>query len=65
MTDTAKLIVLYDRMTEEQRRMVDDAASRGVLPTTGMMRRMADLESALAAVDTTIQELTPTAGRKS
>ena len=64
MNDTAKLTILYDRLAEEQRKLVEQAASQGALPTTGGMRHIADLESALAAVETMIADSTPPAAGK-
>lgn len=56
MDSAEKLTTLYDRLVNEQQRLVDAAVEQQVMPTNGMLRYIADLESALTAVSTMIKD---------
>ncbi len=56
MTDHAKLIALYDRLAAEQQRLIEASAKIGILPSTGTLRKISDIEHALSAVDAMIEE---------
>lgn len=57
MDSAEKLTALYDRLVNEQKRLVDAAAEQQVVPTESMLRHIGDLESTLTAVSALIEEV--------
>ena len=53
---SADLRSLLDRLKEAQHTLIDAAARQPGLPSTAIVRRIADLESAIAAVLALIEE---------
>ncbi len=51
-----KLIALRERLADAQRKLLLEAAEANLLPSDNALRRIADLENALAAVDVLITE---------
>ena len=47
----SKLDALLDRLKARQREIIIQAASFHMLPPTGVLRRIAELENAIAAVE--------------
>jgi cold shock protein len=63
MDDTsANLRSLLDRLKGAQHALIEDAARQPGLPSTAVIRRIADLESTIAAVLALIEELRPSSG---
>ena len=57
MDDTsADLQSLLDRLKEAQHGLIEDAARQPGLPSTAIIRRIADLENTIAAVLALIEE---------
>ena len=56
MTDVDKLTSLYERLTAEQHRLLDVAASQQVVPTDNMLRQIAAIESTLTAITTMLED---------
>lgn len=56
MTLEQKLIALRKRLIEAQRGLILQAANAGALPSSNALRQIADLESAIVATDTLIEE---------
>ena len=56
MTLEQKLIALRKRLIEAQRGLILQAANAGALPSLNALRQIADLESAIVATDTLIEE---------
>ncbi|WP_181706401.1 hypothetical protein [Chthonobacter rhizosphaerae] len=52
----AQLIDLSNRLKSAQRAIIDTAALSGAMPTETSLRKISDLEGAIAAVDVLIQE---------
>ena len=60
MDDTsAHLQSLLDRLKGAQHALIEDAARQSGLPSTAIIRRIADLENTIAAVLALIEELRP------
>jgi hypothetical protein len=47
---------LLDRLKERQRDLIMQAAKEGMLPPDGMLKRIAELENAIAAVEAIADE---------
>src|SRR5215207_5278619 len=63
MDDTsAHLESLLDRLKGAQHALIEDAARQPGLPSTAVIRRIADLENTIAAVLALIEELRPSSG---
>ncbi len=63
MDDTsASLRSLLDRLKQAQHALIEDAARQPGLPSTAIIRRIADLENTIAAVLALIEELRPFSG---
>jgi hypothetical protein len=57
MNDTsAPLRSLLDRLKQAQHALIEDAVRQSGLPSTAMIRRIADLENTIAAVLALIEE---------
>ena len=56
MTDLAKLTALYERLTAEQHRLIENAAGQHVVPTNSMLRQIAAIESTLMALTTMLED---------
>ena len=57
MEDTsADLPSLLDRLKQAQHALIEDAARQSGLPSTAVIRRVADLENTIAAVLALIEE---------
>ena len=57
MDDTAAdLQALLDRLKQAQHALIEDAARQPGLPSTAIIRRIAELENAIAAVLALIEE---------
>ena len=52
----SELQALSARLKDAQRRLIEGAAKSGALPADGTLRRLADLEGAINAVDLLIEE---------
>lgn len=52
----SELNELLDRLKSAQRELVINAAQAGILPSDNVLRKIADLESAILAVDNVIHE---------
>src|SRR3954452_21748932 len=66
MDDTsADLRSLLDRLKGAQHALIEDAARQPGLPSTAVIRRIADLENTIAAVLALIEELPPSRARRS
>ena len=59
MTTRAKLIALHARLIAEQRALLLQAAEAGTSPSSGALARTADLEGAILAIETMIEEGVP------
>ncbi|MCX5495309.1 hypothetical protein OSH11_11370 [Kaistia dalseonensis] len=53
-----KLAALRVRLIEAQRKLVDQAAQSGTLPTDSALRKISDLENAIMAVEHMMEEAT-------
>ena len=53
---SADLRSLLDRLTQAQHALIEDAARQLGLPSTAIIRRIAELENAIAAVLALIEE---------
>lgn len=53
----AQLNALSDRLKAAQRAIIDTAAISGAMPTDTAVRKVADLEGMIAAVDVLLQEI--------
>src|SRR5215204_3277599 len=63
MDDTsADLRSLLDRLKGAQHALIEDAARQSGLPSTAVIRRIAELENTIAAVLALIEELRPFSG---
>lgn len=51
-----QLDALLDRLKQAQHTLIDDAAASGMMPSDGTLRKIADLENAIAAVVALIEE---------
>jgi len=51
-----KLIALRERLVEAQHKLLAQAAEGGMLPSDSALRRISDLEGAIAATEVMIQE---------
>ncbi|WP_165937954.1 hypothetical protein [Methylobacterium segetis] len=51
-----KLEALLDRLKAHQRELILEAAERDMLPPDGMLRRIAELENVIAAVEAVADE---------
>ena len=56
MTVERKLIALRKRLVEAQRGLILQAAETETIPTSNALRQIADLESAIVATETMIEE---------
>ena len=57
MADTsADLHALLDRLKQAQHALIEDAARQSGLPSTAMIRRIAELENTITAVMALIEE---------
>ena len=57
MADTsADLHALLDRLKQAQHALIEEAARQSGLPSTAILRRIADLENTIAAVLALIEE---------
>jgi len=54
-----KLIALRERLVEAQHKLLAQAAEGGILPSDSALRRISDLEGAIAATEVMIQEQEP------
>lgn len=54
---------LLERLKDAQRKLIMDAAKIDMLPPDSMLRRVADLENTIAAVEALIEEQAPRRGR--
>ncbi len=54
---------LLDRLKDAQRTLIVEAAKIDMLPPDSMLRRVADLENTIAAVEALIEEQAPRRGR--
>jgi len=54
--DQADLSTLLDRLKTAQRTLLLTAAASGTLPSDGMLRKISELEGAIAATEALIQE---------
>lgn len=54
--DEADLSILLDRLKTAQRTLLLTAAASGTLPSDGMLRKISELEGAIAATEALIQE---------
>ena len=54
--DEADLSNLLDRLKNAQRALLLTAAAGGTLPSDGMLRKISELEGAIAATEALIQE---------
>ena len=52
----SELTDLLDRLKSAQRDLIVTAAQANMMPSEGMVRKIADLEAAIAAVDAVIHE---------
>lgn len=52
----SELADLLDRLKSAQRDLIVTAAQAGIMPSEGVVRKIADLENAIAAVDAVIHE---------
>jgi CspA family cold shock protein len=59
---SADLRSLLDRLKEAQHALIDEAARQPGLPSTAVIRRIAELENTIAAVLALIEELRPFSG---
>jgi len=57
------LETLLDRLKDAQRTLIVEAAKIDMLPPDCMLRRVADLENTIAAVEALIEEQAPRRGR--
>ncbi|GJD74668.1 hypothetical protein CFIICLFH_2902 [Methylobacterium goesingense] len=57
------LEILLDRLKDAQRTLIVEAAKIAMLPPDSMLRRVADLENTIAAVEALIEEQAPRRGR--
>ncbi|MCJ2047976.1 hypothetical protein MKK58_26050 [Methylobacterium sp. J-078] len=57
------LEILLDRLKDAQRALIVQAAKIDMLPPDSMLRRVADLENTIAAVEALIDEQAPRRGR--
>ena len=57
------LEILLDRLKDAQRALIVQAAKIDMLPPDSMLRRVADLENTIAAVEALIDEQAPRCGR--
>ncbi|MET3695228.1 hypothetical protein [Methylobacterium goesingense] len=55
--------ILLDRLKDAQRTLIVEAAKIAMLPPDSMLRRVADLENTIAAVEALIEEQAPRRGR--
>src|SRR3954466_2026158 len=63
MDDTSPhLTSLLDRLKQAQHTMIEDAARQPGLPSTAVIRRIAELENTIAAVLALLEELCPITG---
>ena len=53
---SADLRSLLDRLKQAQHALIDDATRQSGLPSTAILRRIADLENTIAAVMALIEE---------
>ncbi|MGH6755336.1 MAG: hypothetical protein ACREDP_24540 [Bradyrhizobium sp.] len=51
-----KLIALRERLVDAQHKLLAQAAEGGMLPSDSALRRISDLEGAIAATEVMIQE---------
>ena len=56
MSVERKLIALRKRLVDAQRGLIMQAADADALPSTNALRQIADLESAIVATETMIEE---------
>lgn len=56
MSVEQKLIALRKRLVEAQRGLIMQAASADAIPSANALRQIADLESAIIATETMIEE---------
>ena len=56
MTVEQKLIALRKRLVEAQRGLILQAANADAVPSSNALRQISDLESAIVATDTMIEE---------
>ena len=59
---SADLRSLLDRLKGAQHALIEDAAQQVGLPSTAILRKIADLENTIAAVLALIEELRPSSG---
>src|SRR4051812_37228758 len=59
---SADLRSLFDRLKEAQHALIEEAARQPGLPSTAVIRRIAELENTIAAVLALIEELRPFSG---
>lgn len=52
----SELDELLDRLKTAQRELIVTAAQAGMMPSEGVVRKIADLENAITAVDAVIHE---------
>jgi hypothetical protein len=53
---TEKLLALRERLVTAQRKLLMDAAETNLLPADSALRKISDLENAIAAVEVLISE---------
>jgi hypothetical protein len=51
-----KLKALRDRLLSAQRELINAAADSGAMPSDNMLRKIADIEVAIGAVETIIED---------
>jgi len=56
MSTIPELQALSSRLKDAQRRILDQAAEASAMPADGTLRKLADLEGAINAVDLLIEE---------
>ena len=56
MTAEQKLIALRKRLVDAQRGLIMQAADAEVMPSSSALRQISDLESAIVATETMIEE---------